>query len=93
MLVRTFARGAIQTTTAALRYDAAERQFHAADYRLALDGFDAAATQRITVENRRTGGAAEFVRLAGLDTDAERVFVCKSLRLVLVVALVVTLPN
>lgn len=40
-----------------------------------------------------TGGSAEFVRLPGLDTDAERVFVCKAMRLVLVVALVVTLPN
>lgn len=93
MIVRTLARGSIQTTTAALRWDAEARQFHAADYRLALEGFDATTTQRVTVVNRRTDGAAEFVRLPGLDTDAERVFVCKAMRLVLVVALVVTLPN
>lgn len=90
MIVRTYTRGSVQTTLAALRWDAAARQFHAADYRLALDGFDATTTQRVTVDNPRTNGAAEFVRLAGLDTAGERVFVCKALRLVLVVELVVS---
>lgn len=88
MLVRSVSRGSVVTSTTAARWDAATRQFHATDFRLALDGYSYTATQRVTLVNPKTGGECEFVRLPGLDTEDEHVYVNKAARLVLVVALV-----